>query len=72
MNNDILAGNWHKIKGEVKRQWGRLTDDQLTQIEGNSEKLAGYVQEAYGVARDEAERQVADWQKTFKDKSDAA
>lgn len=58
MNQDTIAGNWHQLKGEVKRQWGRLTDDQLTQVEGSREKLAGILQESYGIARDEAEKQI--------------
>jgi len=52
---------WHQIKGKVKEQWGKLTDDDLTQIEGNSEQLAGKLQERYGMARDEAERQATDF-----------
>ena len=58
MNNDRMGGAWHQLKGKVKEQWGKLTDDDLTQLEGNSEKLAGKLQERYGYARDEAERQA--------------
>jgi uncharacterized protein YjbJ (UPF0337 family) len=61
MNNDRVAGAWHQIKGKVKEQWGKLTDDDLKQVEGHSEQLAGRIQERYGVARDEAERQVKDF-----------
>jgi uncharacterized protein YjbJ (UPF0337 family) len=49
------------MKGKVKEQWGKLTDDDMTQLEGNSEQLAGKIQERYGVARDEAERQVKEF-----------
>lgn len=57
MNNDRTAGQWKQIKGSIKEQWGKLTDDDLTQLEGNSEQLAGRLQERYGLAREEAERQ---------------
>jgi uncharacterized protein YjbJ (UPF0337 family) len=63
MNNDILQGKWHQIKGSVKSQWGKLTDDDVTQIEGNGEKLIGRVQERYGYQRDQAEREVTDFLK---------
>ena len=61
MNNDRMSGAWHQLKGKVKEQWGKLTDDDLTQLEGSSEKLAGKLQERYGYARDEAERQARDF-----------
>ncbi len=57
MNTDILKGEWKKIKGEVKVQWGKLTDDDLTQIEGESEKLLGILQKRYGYSRDEATKE---------------
>ena len=49
MDSDRMAGNWHQLKGKVKEQWGKLTDDDLTQLEGSSEKLAGKLQERYGI-----------------------
>ena len=58
MNTDVLAGKWKQLKGEVKRQWGKLTDDELDQVEGNRDKLVGLVQERYGYARDQASREV--------------
>jgi uncharacterized protein YjbJ (UPF0337 family) len=61
MNNDVLKGKWMQLKGEVRRQWGKLTDDDVTQIEGNSEKLIGKLQERYGYARDQAEREYNAW-----------
>ncbi len=63
MNWDIAAGNWKQFKGKVKEQWADLTDDDLTKIEGRRDQLIGRVQERYGVAKDEAERQVKDWEK---------
>lgn len=61
MNWDTIKGNWHQVKGKVKEKWGDLTDDDLTRAEGNEEQLAGIIQERYGIARDEAKRQVKDW-----------
>jgi uncharacterized protein YjbJ (UPF0337 family) len=58
VNRDILAGKWKQLKGEARRQWGRLTDDELDQAGGNAEKLVGLLQERYGIARQEAERQL--------------
>jgi uncharacterized protein YjbJ (UPF0337 family) len=56
--NDILAGNWKQMKGQVKEWWGDLTDDDLTQIDGKRDKLVGTLQERYGWARDRAETEV--------------
>src|SRR6266404_5446514 len=61
MNWDQIAGNWKQITGKVKEKWGKLTDDELTVIDGKQEQLVGRVQERYGIAKDEAERQVKSW-----------
>lgn len=58
MNSDVLKGKWRQLKGEVKSQWGKLTDDDLDRVEGDAEKLIGRVQERYGYARHDAEREV--------------
>ena len=58
MNQDIFEGNWRQFKGKVKEQWGKLTDDDLDVISGKRDQLVGRIQERYGVARDEAERQL--------------
>lgn len=63
MNDDRTAGAWHQIKGKVKEKWGKLTDDDLMQIEGKGEQLAGKLQERYGLAHDEAERQAKEFRK---------
>ena len=63
MSSDRVAGTWHQIRGKAKEQWGKLTDDDLKQLEGHAEQLAGKLQERYGIARDEAERQVKDFRK---------
>ena len=65
MNDDILKGKWRQLKGDVQKKWGKLTDDQFDQINGNREKLLGKIQENYGLARDEAEKQVKEWEDTL-------
>lgn len=59
MNTEILKGNWKQLSGAVKEQWGKLTDDDLAAIDGKREKLVGKIQERYGVAKEDAEREVA-------------
>jgi uncharacterized protein YjbJ (UPF0337 family) len=61
MNHDTIKGQWSQLKGAVKEQWGKLTDDDLEQIKGRSEQLIGKIEERYGIARDEAKRQVDGW-----------
>jgi uncharacterized protein YjbJ (UPF0337 family) len=63
MNSDRIEGNWKQLRGKVKEQWGKLTDDELDVIEGRRDQLSGKIQERYGIARDEADRQVKDWEK---------
>ncbi|MBX6322282.1 MAG: CsbD family protein [Rhodospirillaceae bacterium] len=62
MNKDTLTGNWKQLKGRIKEQWGQLTDDDLKTVEGRFDQLAGRIQERYGIERDEAERQVREWE----------
>ena len=61
MNEDTLKGQWTQLKGRIREQWGKLTDDDLDQIQGRSEQLVGKLQTRYGIARDEAQRQVDAW-----------
>lgn len=58
MNWDVVEGKWKQLKGAAKAKWGDLTDDELDQLEGNREKMAGKLQEKYGWTKDEAEKQV--------------
>jgi uncharacterized protein YjbJ (UPF0337 family) len=58
MNEHTFKGDWKQFKGEIKKQWGKLTDDDLTQVEGHFDKLAGRIQERYGYAKDRAEQEV--------------
>jgi uncharacterized protein YjbJ (UPF0337 family) len=58
MNTDIIAGNWKQFKGNMLEQWGKLTDDDLDVADGRRDQIVGKVQERYGLAADEAERQM--------------
>lgn len=58
MNWDRIEGNWLQFKGKAKEQWGKLTDDELDQIDGQRDQLRGKIQECYGIGRDEADRQL--------------
>ncbi len=58
MNRDILQGQWLQLKGKVKQQWGRLTDDELDQINGRYDELAGLIQKRYGYSREEAANEL--------------
>ena len=61
MNDDILGGMWKQLKGQVKQQWGKLTDDDLEQISGHKDEVIGLVQERYGWEREKPEMEVYDF-----------
>jgi uncharacterized protein YjbJ (UPF0337 family) len=61
MNADQIKGKWIQLKGSVKTKWGKLTDDDLDIINGRRDQLVGRIQERYGIAIDEAQRQVDQW-----------
>jgi uncharacterized protein YjbJ (UPF0337 family) len=63
MNWDRIEGNWKQFKGQVKEGWGKLTDDDMSVINGKRDQLVGKIQERYGCAKDEAERQVDEWER---------
>lgn len=62
MNEDTIKGNWKQFKGNLKEQWGKLTDDDFDVIDGRREQLLGKLQERQGLAREAAEKQISDWQ----------
>ena len=63
MNKDELNGKWLQIRGAVRTQWGKLTNDDLDQVNGNLERLVGLVQERYGYARERAAKEVEDFRR---------
>ncbi len=67
MNRNILEGNWKQIRGTIREKWGELTDDELDQIAGKRDKLAGVLQERYGYTQMEAERQIDDFLDSWED-----
>lgn len=58
MNKDTLKGNWTELKGKIKQQWGKLTDDDITQINGSYEQLEGRLQKAYGYQKDQVKKEL--------------
>lgn len=58
MNKDIIQGNWKQIKGKLKTQWGKLTDDEIAQMNGSFEELSGVLQERYGYNKDTAKKEI--------------
>lgn len=60
MTSDIFKGQWKQLKGEVQKQWGKLTNDDLDQVNGDRLKLEGLLQERYGLKKNEVEKQLSD------------
>jgi uncharacterized protein YjbJ (UPF0337 family) len=67
MNHDRIGGRWKQLKGRVKEEWGRLTEDDLDIIAGRREQLLGRIQERHGIAKEEAHRQVSDFERRHPD-----
>jgi len=61
MNWDQIQGQWKQVKGNVKEKFGKLTDDDLTQIAGRRDQLIGKIQERYGITREEAHHRAEEW-----------
>lgn len=67
MNWDTIEGNWKQIKGKFQTQWGKLTDQHWEQIKGKRNILSGKIQETYGISKDDAEKQISDFENRNKD-----
>lgn len=61
MNWDRIEGNWKQLKGNVREKWGKLTVEHIDVVAGKRDKLVGRIQEAYGISRDEANRQISEF-----------
>ncbi|AUH73725.1 CsbD family protein [Legionella sainthelensi] len=61
MNKDIFQGKWEEVKGHMKKTWGKLTDDDLKQIEGNQQEIFGKLQKHYGYSKEQAEKAIKDF-----------
>ena len=67
MNEDRIKGNWKQFTGKLKEQWGKLTDDDLDVIAGKRDQLLGKIQERQGILKEEAEKQLKEWEDRNKD-----
>jgi uncharacterized protein YjbJ (UPF0337 family) len=65
MNKDRIEGNWKQVSGKIREKWGQLTDNDMTEIAGKREQLVGKIQKSYGLARDAAESQVREFEKSL-------
>lgn len=63
---DTIAGQWKQVVGEIKKKWGHLTDDELMEINGDRDILAGKLQEKYGMVKEDANKQIDDWAEKLK------
>jgi uncharacterized protein YjbJ (UPF0337 family) len=70
MNEDVLEGNWKMLRGRIREKWGELTDDEVDQIAGKRDRLAGMLQAKYGYTKDEISRQIDDFLREFQPTSD--
>jgi len=65
MNQDIIKGKWSQLSGKLKEKWGKLTDDDVNQLDGHREYLVGKLQERYGIAKDKADTQVEEFERSL-------
>lgn len=65
MNEDTIKGKWKQLSGQIKQKWGKLTDNDLTVLDGDRQYLAGKIQERYGIAKDAAEDQVREFERSL-------
>lgn len=70
MQENIIKGKWRELRGEIRRMWGKLTDDELEETKGNLGSVAGLIQQKYGVAQDEARRKLDEIATRFSEKTD--
>jgi len=61
MNWDRIEGNWKQVVGKARVQWGKLTDGDFDIVAGRREQLAGKIQERYGIAKEDADKQISAW-----------
>ena len=66
MNSDSIKGNWKALRGKAKEQWGKISNDRLDEIDGKRDQLAGEIQHTYGVSKEEADKQIKDFESNSK------
>jgi uncharacterized protein YjbJ (UPF0337 family) len=64
MDWNVIEGNWKQTRGKIRQKWGKLTDDDLTRINGQREQLEGLIQQRYGIAKDKVRQEVDAWLKS--------
>jgi uncharacterized protein YjbJ (UPF0337 family) len=69
MNEDVMKGKWKEIKGGIKEKWGKLTDDDITEVQGKQEKLMGILQKTYGYSKEKAEQEYKEFMARFEEPS---
>lgn len=72
MNNETFKGNWNMFKGKIKEKWGKITEDDLTTIQGKRDQLLGLLQKKYGYAKEQAETELNTWEKKWEHENLAA
>lgn len=63
MNKETFKGNWNILKGKVKQQWGKLTDDEITRLSGSYDEFEGLLQKKYGMKKEQAQTEIEAWLK---------
>lgn len=63
MNKDIIQGHWTEVKGKLRQQWGKFTDDDISRLKGSTQELQGLLQQRYGYAKEKAQEQINDFVK---------
>lgn len=66
MNKDTIEGNWTELKGKIKAKWGKLTDNEINELEGHMDQVSGKIQKAYGLAKDKAEQEYKDFKDSLR------
>lgn len=67
MNWDRIEGNWKQVAGQARQKWGKLTDNDWHVVAGKKDELVGRIQERYGIARDQAQREADEWARSLKE-----
>jgi uncharacterized protein YjbJ (UPF0337 family) len=67
MNEDVMKGKWKEIKGGIKEKWGKLTDDDITEVQGKQEKLMGILQKTYGYTKEKAEQEYKEFMARYEE-----
>jgi uncharacterized protein YjbJ (UPF0337 family) len=66
MNQDIIKGKWSQLSGKLKEKWGKLTDDDVNMLDGHRDYLLGKLQERYGIAKEKAEVQIKEFERSLR------